>query len=130
MNITGGIMSEEVGRELTDELITMLEKEVVSEPDIPIKTATASTMIKEEELEEKPVINVNYKLPPLTLLKLTAKNLLLFEIKFFIKISISSLSVSPSPSVSEPDTTASPASYLSHFDIPAISEGVLFHSSS
>lgn len=51
------------------------EKEVVSEPDIPIKTATASTMIKEEELEEeKPVINVNYKLPPLTLLKLTKSN--------------------------------------------------------
>ena len=57
-----------------DKTLDKEEKEVVSEPDIPIKTATASTMIKEEELEEKPVINVNYKLPPLTLLKLTKSN--------------------------------------------------------
>lgn len=45
------------------------EKEVSNEPDIPIKTV--DTVVSEEvELEEKPVINVNYKLPPLTLLKL------------------------------------------------------------
>ena len=31
-------------------------------------------MVKEDTEEEKPVINVNYKLPPLTLLKLSKGN--------------------------------------------------------
>jgi len=48
------------------------DKEVPEvEPDIPIKTVASSPNIEtnEEKEEEKPVINVNYKLPPLTLLK-------------------------------------------------------------
>ena len=53
------------------------EKEVVSEPDIPIKTASSSNTISDgsaEDKEDKPVINPNYKLPPLTLLKLSKGN--------------------------------------------------------
>ncbi len=46
------------------------EKEALpSESDIPIKTIDSPTV--EEAAEEKPVINVNYKLPPLSLLKQT-----------------------------------------------------------
>lgn len=47
------------------------EKEVESEPDIPIKTINSiNNEIKSEIIdEEKPIINTNYKLPPLTLLK-------------------------------------------------------------
>ncbi len=43
------------------------------EEDVPIKTATSTPNIEVpvEQVEEKPVINVNYKLPPLTLLKLS-----------------------------------------------------------
>ena len=50
------------------------DKEIVSEPDIPIKTASSSPSPVVEETEEKPVINPNYKLPPLTLLKLSKGN--------------------------------------------------------
>ena len=53
------------------------EKEVVSEPDIPIKMASSSNTISDgsaEDKEDKPVINPNYKLPPLTLLKLSKGN--------------------------------------------------------
>lgn len=50
------------------------EKDLPVEPDIPIKTASASVMVKEDTEEEKTVINVNYKLPPLTLLKLSKGN--------------------------------------------------------
>ena len=50
------------------------EKDLPVESDIPIKTASASVMVKEDTEEEKPVINVNYKLPPLTLLKLSKGN--------------------------------------------------------
>lgn len=58
----------------SDKIPEKEEKEIVSEPDIPIKTATASVVSKEDTEEEKPVINVNYKLPPLTLLKLSKGN--------------------------------------------------------
>ncbi|MGM9882536.1 MAG: DNA translocase FtsK [Bacilli bacterium] len=45
------------------------------EPDIPIKSASSLLDVSQiEEKEEKPVINVNYKLPPLTLLKLQKSN--------------------------------------------------------
>ncbi|UKI26668.1 MAG: DNA translocase FtsK [Bacilli bacterium] len=44
------------------------DKEVISEPDIPIKSATEMVSSNEEVLE-KPEINLNYKLPPLSLLK-------------------------------------------------------------
>ena len=50
------------------------ERELPVEPDIPIKTTSASVAVKEDIEEEKPVINVNYKLPPLTLLKLSKGN--------------------------------------------------------
>jgi len=50
------------------------DKEVVSEPDIPIKTSSSSPSPVVEEPEEKPVVNPNYKLPPLTLLKLSKGN--------------------------------------------------------
>jgi len=46
------------------------EKELSGEPDIPIKTAASSNEVPKESEEEKPVVNPNYKLPPLTLLKL------------------------------------------------------------
>ena len=49
----------------------------IEEPDIPIKTVSSNVGVVEnntEEKEEKPVINVNYKLPPLTLLKLSKGN--------------------------------------------------------
>ena len=51
------------------------EKEL-SEPDIPIKTASSvnAEVVEKKVEEEKPVINVNYKLPPLTLLKLAKGN--------------------------------------------------------
>lgn len=51
------------------------EKEI-SEPDIPIKTIDSTPPIVniEKDEEEKPVVNVNYKLPPLTLLKLAKSN--------------------------------------------------------
>lgn len=46
------------------------DKEVVSEPDIPIKSATEMTSSNEDNnVIEKPEINLNYKLPPLSLLK-------------------------------------------------------------
>ena len=53
------------------------DKEIIqSEPDIPIKTLDSDTNINnlKEDNEEKPIINVNYKLPPLTLLKLAKGN--------------------------------------------------------
>ena len=51
------------------------EKELNSEPDIPIKTVSSNnTLSSEDEKEDKPVINPNYKLPPLTLLKLAKGN--------------------------------------------------------
>ena len=50
------------------------EKEIVSEPDIPIKTISSVSTNIEEDKEEKPVINPNYKLPPLSLLKLSKGN--------------------------------------------------------
>ena len=44
--------------------------------DVPIKTTDSAPNIEVpvEQVEEKPVINVNYKLPPLTLLKLSKGN--------------------------------------------------------
>ena len=47
------------------------EKEVVSEPDIPIKSASSEVVApaNEDNVMEKPEINLNYKLPPLSLLK-------------------------------------------------------------
>ena len=45
------------------------DKEVVSEPDIPIKSATEMTSSNEDNVMKKPEINLNYKLPPLSLLK-------------------------------------------------------------
>ncbi len=51
------------------------DKEVVPEPDIPIKSASSNVKTESNEDEEdKPLINPNYKLPPLTLLKLTKSN--------------------------------------------------------
>ena len=47
------------------------------EEDVPIKTGNNNSNIEvpvEQVEEEKPVINVNYKLPPLTLLKLSKGN--------------------------------------------------------
>ncbi len=54
----------------------VLDKDV-NEPDIPIKTASSPTNHLNNNIEDNtpldknPVINVNYKLPPLTLLKLS-----------------------------------------------------------
>ncbi len=55
--------------------IDKISEKEISEPDIPIKTID-STPVTNENIEkgEKPVINVNYKLPPLTLLKLSKSN--------------------------------------------------------
>ncbi len=50
------------------------EKEIISEPDIPIKTVDSTSDSTSSEEENKPVINPNYKLPPLTLLKLAKGN--------------------------------------------------------
>ncbi len=53
----------------TREIEKINEKEVVSEPDIPIKSAVSEVLSTSNEEVEKPEINLNYKLPPLTLLK-------------------------------------------------------------
>lgn len=53
----------------TREIEKINEKEVVSEPDIPIKSAVSEVSSISNEEIEKPEINLNYKLPPLTLLK-------------------------------------------------------------
>lgn len=53
----------------TREIEKINEKEVVSEPDIPIKSAVNEVSSTSNEEVEKPEINLNYKLPPLTLLK-------------------------------------------------------------
>ena len=53
----------------TREIERINEKEVVSEPDIPIKSAVSEVSSISNEEIEKPEINLNYKLPPLTLLK-------------------------------------------------------------
>lgn len=53
----------------TREIEKINEKEVVSEPDIPIKSAVSEVSSTSNEEVEKPEINLNYKLPPLTLLK-------------------------------------------------------------
>lgn len=53
----------------TREIEKINEKEVVSEPDIPIKSAVSEVSSTSNEEIEKPEINLNYKLPPLTLLK-------------------------------------------------------------
>ena len=52
------------------------DKEIVSEPDIPIKMASSNNNVDNNtnDNEEKPVINPNYKLPPLSLLKLSKGN--------------------------------------------------------
>ena len=50
------------------------EKEIISEPDIPIKTVASSSDSTSSEEIDKPVVNPNYKLPPLTLLKLAKGN--------------------------------------------------------
>ena len=51
------------------------EKEIISEPDIPIRTvASNSDSTSSSEEVDKPVVNPNYKLPPLTLLKLAKGN--------------------------------------------------------
>lgn len=53
-------------------------KDEVTEPDVPIKTSNtpvpSSVEIVEKSEEEKVEINPNYKLPPLTLLKLAKSN--------------------------------------------------------
>ncbi|MGN1342136.1 MAG: DNA translocase FtsK [Bacilli bacterium] len=55
--------------------IDKISEKEISEPDIPIKTIDSTPVTNENiEKEEKPVINVNYKLPPLTLLKLSKSN--------------------------------------------------------
>ncbi len=56
----------------TKDIDKVSEKEVNIEPDIPIKTIDSAP--NEVSEEEKPVINPNYKLPPLTLLKLSKGN--------------------------------------------------------
>ena len=59
----------------TKDLDHVSDKE--EEPDVPIKTAASIPNIEapsEPIKEEKPVINVNYKLPPLTLLKQSKGN--------------------------------------------------------
>ena len=53
----------------TREIEKINEKEVVSEPDIPIKSAVSEVSSTSNEEVEKTEINLNYKLPPLTLLK-------------------------------------------------------------
>ena len=53
----------------TREIEKINEKEVVSETDIPIKSAVSEVSSTSNEEVEKPEINLNYKLPPLTLLK-------------------------------------------------------------
>ena len=53
----------------TREIEKINEKEVVSEPDIPIKSAVNEVSSTSNEEVEKPEIDLNYKLPPLTLLK-------------------------------------------------------------
>ena len=53
----------------TREIEKINEKEVVSEPDIPIKSAVSEVSSTSNVEIEKPEINLNYKLPPLTLLK-------------------------------------------------------------
>lgn len=54
----------------TKDIDKVSDKEIVSEPDIPIKSmASVSTENSVSDEKEKPVINPNYKLPPLTLLK-------------------------------------------------------------
>ena len=50
------------------------EKELNNEPDIPIKTIETTNTESSEDKEEKTIINPNYKLPPLTLLKLSKGN--------------------------------------------------------
>ena len=50
------------------------EKELNNEPDIPIKTIETSNVDGSDDKEDKPIINPNYKLPPLTLLKLSKGN--------------------------------------------------------
>ena len=53
------------------------DKDVVSEPDIPIKTTSSNVTVNssnEDGKEDKPVVNPNYKLPPLSLLKLSKGN--------------------------------------------------------
>lgn len=52
------------------------DKEIVSEPDIPIKMASSNNASDNNtsDNEDKPVINPNYKLPPLSLLKLSKGN--------------------------------------------------------
>lgn len=75
-------MAEEIDKRIivssSKDIDKISDKELAeSEPDIPIKTIDSlnSNMVKEEiDEEEKPVINVNYKLPPLTLLKLSKSN--------------------------------------------------------
>ena len=56
----------------TKEIDKVSEKEIVSEPDIPIKTTggnNTNNEVEEDNVIEKPEINLNYKLPPLNLLK-------------------------------------------------------------
>ena len=56
--------------------IDKISDKEVAEPDIPIKTVSnnSNTNVVEEPLEDKPKVNPNYKLPPLTLLKLSKGN--------------------------------------------------------
>ena len=59
----------------TKDIDKISDKETISEPDIPIKTSAANVEVTAEEVkEDKPVVNPNYKLPPLTLLKLSKGN--------------------------------------------------------
>lgn len=50
------------------------EKDIISDNDTPIKTATDNASNIESEEVQKPLVNVNYKLPPLTLLKVSKSN--------------------------------------------------------
>lgn len=74
-------VKEEKAEEVDKRIIVSSSKDIdkisekeISEPDIPIKTIDSAPVERVEKEEEKAPINVNYKLPPLTLLKLTKSN--------------------------------------------------------
>lgn len=50
------------------------EEAMLEHSEVPIQTASSDSTTKEEIKEEEPVINANYKLPPLTLLKVMKSN--------------------------------------------------------
>lgn len=58
----------------TKELEKVSDKEINQDSDVPIKTTESEVNIPKVVEEEKPTINLNYKLPPMSLLKLSKGN--------------------------------------------------------